>query len=412
MRTFRLVFLNSTVQVIGKLIAVAATFLVTAIITHSLGAAGYGEYTIFTAYAALFYMAADFGFNAIALQDAGTDENELKKMYGDLLGLRIVYGIILVFLAVAILNFFPYSPAVKLATIINCLTILLMALITTTNLVFQFKLRYDLSVLAVAVGDILTVALVYLLSQVGINILAIATVNVVALGINVFLALSFVGLLAGRIRPRFDLAIWKNLVVTTVPVGLTLVFNLVYFRADTFILSVAKSSTEVGIYGLAYKFFESALVMPTFIMNALYPILLRNYATDRADFVRNIRAAILWMAGLSTAGTIVAIIAAPYVFPFFGKQFTDSVLPFQILIASAPIYFLSSLYMWLMLIFKKRKTLALIYLLGMIINISLNLVFIPKYSYLAAALITGVSESFILLLTYYLSREWKYADRD
>jgi O-antigen/teichoic acid export membrane protein len=47
----------------------------------------------------------------------------------------------------------------------------------------------------------------------------------------------------------------------------------------------------------------------------------------------------------------------------------------------------------------------------MVLNIALNLYFIPQYSYLAAAVITGISEVVILLLTVYLSRDWSSLDK-
>lgn len=412
MPTLRQVFLNSFAQIIGKVVTAGSTFIVTILVARSLGQGGFGEFTLMTTYAAMFYIVADFGFNAIALRLAAGDEAKLRSSYASLLGLRTIYGAGLVFTSLAILSFFPYSPLLKLGTIVTILTILTQSLFTSANLVFQFRSRYDLSVVASSVGALLNLALIYVLSQGSLSLLGIA-VSYVASGVAMaVVALLLVRTLIGKVGPSFDTGQWARLTWLTLPVGLTLLFNLVYFRADTFILSFYKPTTEVGIYGAAYKFFEVALVLPTFFMNALYPHLIKSYEENRDQFRQMVRYSILGLAGVGTFGAALGVMLSPWFFGLvYQGKFDESVLPFQILIASLPIFFLSSLYMWLMLILKRQKTMALVYAGGMMINIALNLYFIPTFSYLAAAITTGVSEALILLLTYYLSRDWKSVDK-
>ena len=55
--------------------------------------------------------------------------------------------------------------------------------------------------------------------------------------------------------------------------------------------------------------------------------------------------------------------------------------------------------MWALIALKKHVLLAGIYGGGMILNISLNLFFIPVWGYMAAAWITVVSEGLVLLVS-------------
>lgn len=411
MHTLRIVTVNSLAQVVGKIITAGAAILILALLARSLGPDGFGGFTLMTTYAAMFYMVADFGFNAIVLRDAAGDQTKIKAGFTKLLGLRTIYSLVLVFIALSILSFFPYEPTVKLATIVTILTIITQAIYSTANLVFQFKLRYDLSVVVAAVGSLLNLGIVFVLAQGQVNLVAVALSYVAAGVAMAVVALALVRTLIGSFQPSFAVSDWFRLTLVTLPVGLTLIFNLIYFRADTFILSFVKTSGDVGIYGAAYKIFEVVLVLPTFFMNALYPVLIRLFEQDRAKFRQSVRYAILGLAGLGLAGAAAGIFLAPWgVNLLYGGKFADSVLPLQLLLASVPIFFLSNLYMWLMLILKRQKTMALVYAFGMVINVALNLYFIPQYSYLAAAIITGVSEALILVLTYYLSRDWKNED--
>ncbi len=99
---------------------------------------------------------------------------------------------------------------------------------------------------------------------------------------------------------------------------------------------------------------------------------------------------------------IVAVgtyVLSPVVFKILsGEGFSDAVLSLKILSFSLPAFFVSALLMWVFVLLKKYKQVFYIYSFGLIINIFLNLIFIPKYSYMAAAYITGVSEYLILFL--------------
>jgi O-antigen/teichoic acid export membrane protein len=407
-RTLLKVFGNSLAQVIGKFITAGVTILIAALVSRSLGQDGFGGFTIMTTYAAMFYMASDFGFNALVLREAGGDAGALKVGFERLLGLRLVYSLVLIFISLSILSFFPYNPEIKLATIVSALTILTQAIYNSANLIFQGRLRYDLSVVAAAIGSLASLAFIYILAQHGLNLFLVA-VSYVAAG----LATAGVGLglarsLVGRFSPRFETGEWVRLVFLTFPLGLTLVFNLIYFRADIFILSFFRPTAEVGIYGSAYKLFELAISLPAFFMNALYPVLISYYEKDRVKFREMMRWSILGLAGSGVIMALLGIFLAPALINIiYGPGFSDAVLPMQLLFASVPIYFLSSLYLWVMVLLRRQKTLALVYLFGMLLNIALNLYFVPQFSYNAAAIITGVSEAIILALTYLLSRDWK-----
>lgn len=412
MHIFKIVFLNSLVQVIGKVITAGSALLISALLARELGQGGFGEFTLMTSYAALFYMAADFGFNGIVLRQAGGEVGELKSGFRGLLGLRLTYSLALIFVSLALLSFLPYSPQLKLATIVTVLTILTQAIFTTANLVFQFKLRYDLSVVAAVAGSLLNLALIYLIAQGDLSLLAVAGSYVLSGAVMALIALGFARTITHSFSPDFNAGRWGTIVLATLPVGLTLVFNLIYFRADVFILSFFKSASDVGIYGSAYKIFEVLLVLPVFFMNALYPYLVSTYEGNRDRFRQMVRWSIIGLTGTSVFGAALGIMLAPEIVRLiYGDSFGEAVVPLQILLASVPIYYLSSLYMWLLIILHRQKTMALVYGLGMMLNIALNIYFVPVHSYLAAAVITGVSEAVILLLTFYLSRDWKYDDQ-
>ena len=110
MRTAISVFANTIVQGVGKVISAATTFLVIVLVGRAFGEAGYGEYAKIFALVELFYMVSDFGFNAIVVREAARNEGETKKLFGNLLGLRLAWSLGWVFL----FGFLPFScPSIQ-----------------------------------------------------------------------------------------------------------------------------------------------------------------------------------------------------------------------------------------------------------------------------------------------------------
>jgi O-antigen/teichoic acid export membrane protein len=58
----------------------------------------------------------------------------------------------------------------------------------------------------------------------------------------------------------------------------------------------------------------------------------------------------------------------------------------------------TSLLQWSLITLGKQKFLLYIYLISAIINVALNLIFIPSFSYLASAVITGVTELLVMVI--------------
>jgi O-antigen/teichoic acid export membrane protein len=56
----------------------------------------------------------------------------------------------------------------------------------------------------------------------------------------------------------------------------------------------------------------------------------------------------------------------------------------------------------------KQQTLTKIVAICMVVNIVLNLIFIPRYSYIAASIITVITEFLVLSICFYVSRKIGY----
>ena len=392
---------NTVSQIIGKILTTGTMVVVSILIARSLGAEGYGNFVKITTFVAFFYLLSDFGINTAYLE-----LSDQKNAAGSLLVLRFVIGLVLMFLCVSILPFLPgdvidgYTPLVKLCIILYSGTILFQSLITTGNAFFQKQLRYDLSTIASLTGSIATLVFVTTIYFTGTSSLLLFTfIGLCTYGIIAGISLFFAKKITPTLSFSFDHSLIKKYLFIAIPLGLTLLCNVVYFHADSIILTLFRTTSEVGVYGFAYKIFEFPLVIPTFFMNAVFPLLLLSRKSgDEKAFTRQMKLSGMILFFMSLIFTIVGFLISPYI-SLVNADFQLSIVPLRILLLSLPVFFLTSLTMWVLIALKKRKELFFIYFFSMVINIGSNIIFIPTFGYLASAWITVGSETLVLFLS-------------
>jgi O-antigen/teichoic acid export membrane protein len=220
-------------------------------------------------------------------------------------------------------------------------------------------------------------------------------VGIVAFGslVTAVFSLWFAAQILGRLPFVPSTASMKKLFVSSVPLGVILLFSLVYFRADSVIITLTRPTAEVGVYGLAYKVFEVILVFPTFFMNAVYPIMLHKKNIE--NILRNSFLFLLITSFIS----LVALWFLSPLLVFIKSDFVASVGALRVLTLGLPFFFVTSATMWGLIALKKQKILVSIYGISMAINLIGNIVLIPTHGFMAAAWMTVVGEGVVLFLS-------------
>lgn len=406
----RIIAGNTLSQLVGRLVSSVTIVVVSVLIAQRYGPEGYGDFVKITTYVGFFYLLADFGLNAVYLQQTASQRSTATPIASEpwriLFGLRLVMSLTLVLVALAILSLFPhtvaygYTPLVRFGIIALVPVIMAQAITTTTNALFQKMLRYDYSTKAQNIGSFFLVSVALLLSQGGAMSGPMLGVAAVFAGsaVTAIVALLLVYRHLGSITPLFAFDKYVTIFRQGAPLGLALVFNLIYFHSDSVILALNRPTEEVGIYGLAYKVFELPLVVPIFFMNAVYPLLLERQRTKDDGRKKIFERSLQFLLGSSFMITAGLWLAAPLV-SYVRPDFSPSVLPLRVLSMGLPVFFVSALFMWFIIAQKKQTFLVIIHGIGMVINILFNLLFVPSYGYMAAAWVTIGSEVLVLMAT-------------
>src|SRR3990167_8907822 len=142
---------NTIVQTIGKIISIAAGWATLVILTNYLGAAGFGSYTIMSAYFQFFGVAADLGFVLVSAQLLAEKPQEKDKVFANLLPFRLTTALIL-FLAPLVIWLFPYSLLIKQGVVILTFSFFIIALLQVFTGLFQKELAMGRALLGEFAG--------------------------------------------------------------------------------------------------------------------------------------------------------------------------------------------------------------------------------------------------------------------
>lgn len=390
------IFKNTFYQTFSRIFTSLIGFVITILIARQFGVFGFGDFTKIISFVGLFYLITDFGLNAIFLQD---EKNSFKNLFY----LRLIFSLFLVILVNLISNFLPTSGAfggfpqsVKIGINIYSLSLFAQSILFSSSALFQKNLKYDLLMRANIFGSILILTLIVVFNRFSLPINYVLTAFVLGNFLSAFLSLVWT---REKIFPfSLNYQASKKILLESLPLSLMLIFNLVYFRIDIFILSILKPTIDVGVYGFSYKFFDFLIALPLFLSNSLYPFLIKR-EKDEKNFLNFSKSYFYIFLFSSIFLLIICWNFAPLI-ALVKKEFILSILPFRIMLLSLPFFFLTSFLQWILISKKKQKYLMTVYLFSAIVNIVLNILFIPMYSYVASAIITGVSEAIVFLFLF------------
>ena len=389
---------NTIIHSLGKISAAVISLVIVILMTRYLGAQGFGNFTTIFAYLYFFSILGDLGLYLATLNELGRENIDKQKIYSNAFTMRFFSALILMLLAISLIWFFPYSQIVKIGVLIVSILIFIQMVDQLLVVLFQEKMQTKYTAWAEFVGRILILILIFLSIKFDKGFLFILWSFVAGYVLHFLIDLFFAKKLLS-FSFKFDKQIWKNLFSKSWPIATYMVFSMLYFKADTLILSLYHPASTVGIYGAPYKILEFLIVLPAIFMGLVIPHLSKAWSQKNLIDFKNIFQKAFDALSIITWPLIfgTVILAKPIINLIAGKEFFASTPILQILIFATGIIFLAHLTTFSVVAIEKQKAMMKYYIIAAISALILYFIFIPIYSYWAAAIITVLVELFILI---------------
>lgn len=392
---------NTVMQISTRIMSVVLGIVAFGMMARYLGQEGFGAFTTVMAFLNFFGIFADFGLSLVAIQLMSEKGYDPEKSFQNIFTFRLVTGIFFLGIAPLVALFFPYSLEIKIGIAITTSSILFSSLIQMYTVVYQVRLKMLIPVLADIIGRIITIVGIFygvIFDKGFFFILAVISLNNL---IQVLMLHLWSGRYT-RVRLAYDRQIWKDIFIRSWPIGLSIIFNIVYMKADSLILSLWRPQAEVGMYGAAYNVVQVLMALPfLFIGLTLSSYSASWSAHDMPRFKKYVQKSFDFLV-LAAAPLVIGtlFLARPIMVMIAGPSFEQSGDILKILILAVGAIFLSVLFGSIINVINKQKIMLLGYIAGAIIGVGGYLITIPTYSYWGAAWMTVLSECSILFFAF------------
>lgn len=383
---------SSGARVAGSVLAFASF----AFIARALGKEGFGAYSTAMAFGYTASALADLGLYAVLIREISQKAGDEKRITSHIFFLRIIILVVASLAVFVLACALPsYSNTLKLAIGFGIIAFSFSSLSQLLIAIFQKYFSLEKVAIAEVIGRSAQLLFVYLAFSMKLGLFYF--LGAAILGAFFIFLVEF--LFSRRFIPfgfEFEIKYAKKIFITAFPIGVSLVFTLIYFRVDTILLSLMKSQEDVGVYNVAYKVLEFAIFFPAVFAGIVMPLLSRHAIANTEKFKDIFQKSFDAIVVFANPILLGGVILAPKIVEFAGgKEFSASAAPLRWLLFAVWFIFLGNLLGRAIIALDEQKKAAWIYFGGMIFNIIANLIVIPKYSYNGAAATTVFTEFII-----------------
>jgi O-antigen/teichoic acid export membrane protein len=221
----------------------------------------------------------------------------------------------------------------------------------------------------------------------------------VALGINLFAWRISRRLRGFSVRPALRGAMLRRTFLDAIPFGILAVLTTISFRVDALMIQAIRGSTDVGLYGAAYRTMEALLILPGILAVACLPVIARSIEGDAPAVMRLVNTVIrlLWSLAFPLAVGLW-LLGRSLLRDVFGARYEEAHVVLALLGVTLVPLFASAMTSILIAASRRPQINTLIAAAMVVLNVALNAALIPSRGIDGAGVATLATESFGLLV--------------
>ena len=388
--------------VISSVLVRAVSIITTPIFTSLMTTEEYGITATFSSWHTLLLTLCTFNLS-YSIERAKMDySKEYDKYIGSMQVLSaLITGI---FVVIAVIFIEPLAKILELST--WGVVLLLMYLFFTPPITFaqhgfRFKYRYKENIMIAWYIPLTTVvlSLVLMLNLDGDK----SVYRMVGITIpTVFLGLYFWYKAFSKRNLNTNMEYWKYGLKLSAPLIVHTVSMNILYQADRVFIAKICGPSDTGIYSLVYNYGILLSVVTTSIGDGWLPWFHDSYY---AKDYENIRKNVKWIIVLGCYVGLACIALAPEAILILGgESYMGGVYCIPPIVLGIVSQFVYTHYVNIEMHLKKTKYVSMGTIMAALLNIVLNMLFIPAFGYIAAAYTTMISYLFLLIVHFCVTR--------
>ena len=357
------------------------------VLARSIGASGLGEYRTVLTMLLFAGVVFDFGLYSITLREISRGSGDESRILGNAAAIRIVATVCAVLALMLVLLLTDYDAGVRYGVIIAGGGWVGYQLNDLLRAVFQLKLAKHLGAMAEIAGALLALVLVSAFAALGAGTTAMLGATAAGFICMAVLASYFANQLL-PFRLKFDLQVWRMLIVAGLPVAGSVLLLNVQLRADVLLLSLFQNARQVGLYDAPLKLYDLWFGGPYLFGGMMMPLFMRDRGTDGCgSFGSRLGATISASVIISSLAFAVMFVHAQSVVTILaGADFVDAATPLRILSAAALFAGISAILRFAATALHVPGKMLRADVGGVCVALAVHIMLIPSYGIIGAAI--------------------------
>jgi len=398
---------NALSLLTAELVRKTVAFVYIAVAVRYLSVGDFGVYTLIMTFLLFAGFFADFGIEMVVTRDVSKDKTKANMIFSNAVLAMFVTSIISWIAMSLIVIKLGYPQLTRDLIIISGISLVFEGIAQPSRAILKaFEHMEVLAVISSLVSlASAVVGIVALKSGFGLPVLIWIMV-----GTSFLNALITFSQIHGRFvvfSLNFDYKFCWQIFKQALPIAFLMASTIIIRKIDILMLSKMKTVNDIAIYGVPVKMIDFLTVCTGCAVGALFPHMSaqseKSFDTLKQTHEKSLSFFIL--LGFAVAVGIT-VLAERIIVALFGMSYVASAFPLKILIWG---FFFSIIAgpMGSILIILKDKLFKVVSFVGLVVilNIVLNMLWIPRYSYIGASVSTIVCSIAVFLLKYSLAGE-------
>jgi len=382
------------------------SFIVMLLLARSLPTETYGlVVTIFTL-SMVFIIIFDFGLSAYMQREISINPGTASEIFSRIFSAGLLlFAVYILFETIYVKLFYPditFTLFIIIASMIYCsflVTLCNRALSGLNN----FRNPFTAFIVPRALIIILFITGLFVFSF-GLNLLMI--IMFCGFLLNLFMVILYIN--SANIKYSLSWfsfeSLWSILKIS-MPLGFAVIFNFLYDKIDILLISKLRGFDDVAYYNIGYSLFKTSALSFSFLLVPGF--------TKVSAIGKNKEAVNVFFKDYTWMILVICIPIAILMFmlsdfivsTLYTEKFKNSVFILKILSTAVIALGLNNLSGIILNGMGYFKVVMYITLYGLILNVVLNIIFIPQYGITAAAVLTVITEYFIFIAEFYYLRK-------
>ena len=349
----------------------------------------------------IFRILPDLGMSYASTLDISRDRSVASRLAGNLLGFQAVLSVITLALCLG-LGRLLFEDETWTAVAVLSFDLVLKSLKSTLRWLLKAHEAFAAEAVSLLLERTALLAFGALAMLRGGGVRAFVLVFVLVRLVDAAGLFAFVHARVTRLALRGDTRTWGELMRKGLPFAYAALMITIFFQVDRVMLERMRGLVEVGWYSTPVFVLEGLTLVPRILGYALIPTMAVLHGTSPSTVTELYRrgSKYLLIAGLPVAA--FGLLASDGFIPVLvGGDYGPSIEVAQILLPGAVFMFLSNFGETTLACINRWRTIVIVSTVAVVLNIVLNLLWIPSAGHLGAARATLVTEA-----AYFLMGAW------